>query len=86
VTQLEARWTLEYDSDVTRYLYTLRETGNNVRKAIRSLSQGIPSDARRIQDDPETWEWLEARHWITFVVDQARKWIYISDVSSATID
>ncbi len=79
-------WTLEYAQSVARYLIDLRESGADVRKAIRSLAQGIPEEAQQIQEQPETWKWLEARHWITFIVDHSRHWIYISHVESATIE
>lgn len=73
-------WTLEYDQEVVQYLVGLRESGSEIRRAVTSLQKGIPDEARKIQDSPETWEWLEARHWITFEVDAAKKWIYIADV------
>jgi hypothetical protein len=51
------------------------------------LQQGIPPDAHKLQDDPEPWEWLEARHWITFVVvERNLQWLYVIDVESATIE
>ena len=74
-------WSLEYDREVVQYLVSLRESGSEIRKAIKSLQHGIPDDARKVQDVPETWEWPEARHWITIKVDRERKWIYIADVS-----
>jgi len=83
---VNANWTLEYDSEVIAHLYLLREDGVAIRQAVRSLAKGIPAEARQIQDDPETWEWLEARHWITFVIDRGKQWIYVSGVESATIE
>ncbi|MEM7129352.1 MAG: hypothetical protein AAF702_23675 [Chloroflexota bacterium] len=74
-------WTLEYDKEVVQYLIGLRESGGEIRKVIKSLQNSFPEDAQKIQDIPETWEWLEARHWITFEIDRAKKWIYIADVS-----
>jgi len=61
VSQTGEYWTLRYHPEVTRYLYELREAGGEIRKAVKSLAKGIPTDARKIQDAPETWEWLEAR-------------------------
>lgn len=80
-------WTLERARQVAAYLIELREAGVESRAAINSLSQGIPQDARMIQEHPETWQWLEARHWITFVVTNSpnQKWITITSVESATV-
>lgn len=74
-------WSLEYDREVVQYLVSLRESGVEIRRAIRELQNGIPDDARQIQDIPEIWEWPEARHWITFQADIGKRWIYITDVS-----
>jgi hypothetical protein len=82
----EHRWTLEYDSDVTSYFYLLRELGTGLRAAVKSLASSFPADAHKIQEDPETWEWLEARHWITFVVDRDKHWIYVTNIESATVE
>jgi hypothetical protein len=79
-------WTLLYDPDVIRYLYSLRESGANIRSAVRLLSLGIPEDARQLREDPEIWEWLEARHWIIFAVDRRGKRIYVTNVMSATVE
>jgi hypothetical protein len=78
------KWTVARVRKVTTYLVELRESGTDIRAAIRSLQQGIPADAYLIQEDPETYQWLEARHWITFVADRARRWIYVTVVESAT--
>lgn len=74
-------WTLEYDSEVAQYLVNLRESGAEITNAIKSLQKGIPDDARKVQEHPETWEWMDSRHWITFEVHSSNKWIYIADVS-----
>lgn len=76
-----SEWILVRDSEVVTYLYNLRESGTELRQAINSLSNGIPEGARKIQDAPETWEWPEARHWITFVVNRERSLIYVAEVS-----
>jgi hypothetical protein len=79
-------WAVERKRSVVQYLISLREAGREIRAAINSLHMGIPEDAHKIQDNPETWEWLEARHWITLLVEQDRRWIYVTDVESATIE
>jgi hypothetical protein len=43
---------------------------------------GIPDDARQLREAPEIWEWLEARHWITFIVDRDIKRIHVTDVET----
>ena len=75
-------WTLIRHPDVVKYLYELRESGSDLRGAIKSLGDGIPEDARNLVESPETWEWPEAKHWITFIVDRERMTITISEVSS----
>ena len=79
-------WTVERVRKVTNYLVELREAGTNIRAAVKSLQQGIPADAYQIQEDPETWQWLEAQHWITFVVTRTpnRRWIVVTVLESAT--
>ncbi len=81
----EAYWAVERERTVTAYLIGLRGAGENVRAAVNSLHRGIPADAQRVQEHPETWRWLEARHWITFVVDRSKQWIYVTVVESATV-
>lgn len=80
-------WTVERDREVVQYLVGLREIGAELRQAINSLHAGIPEDAYKIQDNPETWRWLEARHWITFIVDRShnRRWLVVTTVLSATV-
>jgi len=77
-------WSLKYDREVVQYLIGLRESGVEIRRAIRTLQKGIPEDARKIQNIPEMWEWPEAHHWITFQVDSMSKWIYVADISEMT--
>ncbi|MFN8486647.1 MAG: hypothetical protein U0350_03585 [Caldilineaceae bacterium] len=80
-------WTVRRARHVVAYLISLREAGEDLRLAINSLHLGPPEDAHKLQDDPETWEWLEARHWITFVVaDRNQKWLYVTDVESVTVE
>lgn len=81
-----AYWTVERRRSVVHHLIHLREEGVDLRRAIESLHHGVPEDARMLQDAPETWEWLEARHWITFVVDRDRRWILVTDIESAAIE
>lgn len=81
-----AYWTVERCLSVVHHLIGLREAGADLRRAIESLHQGVPEDARKLQDDPETWEWLEARYWITFVADRNRRWILVTDLESATVE
>lgn len=81
----EEYWTLGREYGVTAYLIGLREAGVEVRAAVSSLQRGIPEDADKVQDEPETWRWLEARHWIVFTVDRSRKWIKVTLVESATV-
>jgi hypothetical protein len=73
-------WTVERVRKVTADLVELREAGTDLRAAINLLHQGIPEDAYKIQEEPETWQWLEARHWITFVVNRTpnRRWIVVT--------
>jgi hypothetical protein len=80
-------WTVERARDVTAYLIRLRESGEVLRAAINALHAGIPEAAYQVEDDPEIWEWLEARHWITFVVDRTlnRRRIIVTNVESATV-
>jgi len=81
-------WTVERVRKVTAYLVELRETGTDLRAAVKSLQEGIPADAYKIQEEPESWQWLEARHWITFVVDRTpnRRRIIVTVVESATVE
>jgi hypothetical protein len=80
-------WMIQRARSVVAYLIALREHGEELRQAIQSLQQGIPPDAHKIQDEPETWEWLEARHWIIFViVDHNLRWLAVTDVESATVE
>lgn len=79
-------WTVYRARHVVAYLAVLRTEGEELRRVIHMLQSGIPDDARKLQETPETWEWLEARHWITFVVvDRSKQWLYVTDVESATI-
>ncbi len=83
---MNERWTLEIDRQVAGYLYLLREEGHELRNALHSLSANpFPHDAQIIQDEPETWEWLEARHWILYVVDRPKHWICVTVIESATV-
>ena len=75
-------WTVIRDRDVLQYLYA---STPELRAAVWSLSKGVPPDARKVQDVPETWEWAEARHWITFIVNRKGLLIYVSDVSEIRI-
>ena len=79
-------WTVERKRSVVVYFIQLREAGADLRSAINTLSAGIPADAYKIKDYPETWQWLEARHWITFVVDHEKHWLSVTLVESATVD
>ena len=80
-------WTVRRARHVVAYLIELREQGAELRQAVHSLHLGIPEDAHKVADEPETWEWLEARHWITFVIaDRNQRWLYVTDVESATIE
>jgi len=81
-------WVVARSSVATAYLVGLREEGRALRQAIHSLQRGIPEDAYQIQEEPETWEWLEARHWITFIVDRIpnRRTIQIIYIESATVE
>ena len=74
-------WSLQYDREVVQYLVGLRESGVEIRRAVKSLQSGTPDDARKLKDIPETWEWPEAKHWIIFTVDVSRKSMSIIDVS-----
>lgn len=79
-------WTLIRFRDVVSYLYSLRDAGSELRAAIQSLEHGIPEDAEKIQEEPELpetselWEWLQAYHWITFIVDHEARDITIIGV------
>lgn len=82
----EAYWMVLRLPEVTAYTIELRDAGAALRAAINSLHTGVPQAAYKTQDAPETWEWLEARHWLTFVVDRTpnRKRIIVTVVESAT--
>ncbi len=77
-------WLVERVRTVAAYLIELREAGTDLRAAIKKLQQGIPEDAYQTQEEPETWQWIEARHWITFVVDRTpnRRRIIVTVVAS----
>lgn len=83
---MPASWTVERVQAVVAYLIALREAGVEVRAAVNRLTHGIPSDAYQISDTPETWQWIEARHWITFTVDRNRRWIIVTVVQSTTLE
>jgi hypothetical protein len=81
-------WTVERARHVTAYLIGLRESGAALRAAINALHAGVPENAYQVTDEPEMWEWLEARHWITFVVSRTpnRRTITVTHVESATVE
>lgn len=79
-------WTVFRHRNVTEYLVALREAGEEIRAAVKSLQHGIPSEAWKKQEHPETWEWIEARHYITFVVlDHEKRWIGVTEVEAITV-
>lgn len=79
-------WVVTRLPEITAYTIELREAGTELRAAINALHKGIPQDAYKTAEEPETWEWLEARYWITFIVDRTpnRKRIIVTVVESAT--
>jgi hypothetical protein len=57
----------------------LLETNEELRAVMATLREGV---------ELEVWEWIEAQHWIVFFVDRTpnRRWIYVADVESATVE
>jgi hypothetical protein len=80
-------WTIFRHQEVNRYLISLREAGEEIRAAVRSLENGIPADAWKKGENPETWEWIEARHYITFVIlDDEKRWLGVTAVEPITVN
>jgi hypothetical protein len=79
----QALWTVFPHCTVVSYLYTATD---ELRAAVKSLQHGIPAGAYKLQDHPETWEWIEARHYITFVIiDRDKRRIGVTEIESTTV-
>jgi hypothetical protein len=74
-------WRIHRRREVTAYLIALREAGEELRLAISSLREGIPSDATLTA--PNTYIWFEAQHWMVLVEDQSNHAIYVSLIEKA---
>ena len=83
------RWTIFRRRAVNEYLIALHEAGEEIRAAVESLQYGIPADAYKVQgspETPETWEWIEARHYNTFVIlDYEKRWLGVTEIESITV-
>lgn len=74
-------WRIHRTREVTAYLVSLREAGGELRKAIATLTQGIPPDAT--QTAPHVYIWFEADHWIGALVEEEERAIYVYLVEKA---
>ena len=89
-----AKWTVARHRDVVAYLVTGDLAINAERKAIRaaieSLESGVPDDAHFMRTDDATglpmYRWLEARHWVHFIVNEQDQWIRVLRIESATVE
>jgi hypothetical protein len=82
------RWDVRKHPTVIAYVNRV-DAPSELNAAIARLFAGIPDDAKHLytrSDAIEVWEWLEARHWITFTVDRTvnRQTIRVVEIESAT--
>jgi hypothetical protein len=76
---VKIQWRIHRHQDVTAYLVSLREAGQEIRAHIESLkATGIPADAMEVE--PHNYFWLAAGHWIGCVVDEQDKALYIANI------
>jgi hypothetical protein len=74
-------WRIHRRREVTAYLITLREAGEDLRREIASLRFGIPPDATPTA--PNTYIWFEAQHWMVLIEDTKNHAIYVSLIEKA---
>jgi len=77
-----ARWRVHRSRVVAAYLVGLREEGRGIRQMTDFLStHGVPSTATVNRDEePATVSWLAAGHYITCVVADEERAIYVQVV------
>lgn len=73
-------WRVHLHPEVIRYLFQLRWEGESVRQAIATLvKEGPPSDASELKEKG-FYLWVEAKHWITFRIEEEQRAIYVTVV------
>jgi hypothetical protein len=78
------KWELHYSQQVIIYLVALREAGEEIRRAIRSLQDtedGIPSNGIT-QPEPNIYLWEVADHLVVYHRQQEKSRIRIVVVES----
>ncbi len=78
---MKQQWRVHRNIEVTSYLVGLRYDGVAIRAAIESLKEnGIPPNATLTQE-PNTYLWLAAEHWIVAVKEENNQAIYVTAIA-----
>lgn len=79
---MKTRWRVHRSREVVDYLIRLREAGRGIRQVISFLAQyGVPANADVDQTvAPPTYTWTAAGHFITCIVAEEERAIYVAVV------
>lgn len=78
---MKQHWRVHRSIAVVQTLISLRAAGNELRAAINQLiTEGLPADAV-LTEEPDTWEWQAADHWIVCVKDDEQKSLHVTEVA-----